>query len=507
MTTDLDALFAQYLTGSAKEQERAAKQIAQTNGAAAFLLAKLSLPEKRAALALLGRAARRESVRWQLLDKTGDIEALLTSDDAKTRKNAAIALGQIGRRESAAALCRALAAESQQFVRPSLILALGAVGGAEARDAVQALALPAPTDKNAMAERDAIQKALSRLAPQKSRTFTGFAAPRPVWLIPVNGLIGSLLAEAREKNIEVRQKGSLVEAVTRSLPSLYALRGFYEALLPYAVGVKATPEALAEAVEKGGLYDVLCQMHDGQGAFPTRLEVRGADVDRGAFASAFFAAVDNAHFTNAPSSYDIELRCWVKNGQAMLSVRLHTLADPRFAYRLDSVPASMHPAVAAALLYDHRRLMKPTHAVLDPCCGAGTLLIERKKLMGARSFTGLDISPKAFSIARANCHEAGLHAKVFNRDCRGFHSDFGYDEILCNLPFGHRVGSHESNEKLYDDVLQQWPQLLRPDGFVLAVTNDKQSFAALAVRHGWKIASQTPFAAGGLSPTAFLLTR
>ena len=81
-------------------------------------------------------------------------------------------------------------------------------------------------------------------------------------------------------------------------------------LLPFAVGVKAEPEALAEAVEAGGLYAQLCQMHDGSGAFPTRLEVRGPGIDRAAFASKFFARVNGAHFTNSPSSYDIELRCW-----------------------------------------------------------------------------------------------------------------------------------------------------------------------------------------------------
>ena len=75
--TDFNALFAQYLTGSAKEQERAAKQMAQAQGAASFLLSKLSSPERRAALALLGRAARRDSVRWQLKDKTNQIEPLL----------------------------------------------------------------------------------------------------------------------------------------------------------------------------------------------------------------------------------------------------------------------------------------------------------------------------------------------------------------------------------------------------------------------------------------------
>ena len=80
--TDLQALFTQYIEGNAKEQERAAKQIAQTNGAQAFLMEKLSGAQARAALALLGRAARRESVRWALMDKTQEIVPLLASEDA-----------------------------------------------------------------------------------------------------------------------------------------------------------------------------------------------------------------------------------------------------------------------------------------------------------------------------------------------------------------------------------------------------------------------------------------
>ena len=156
--TDFNALFAQYLTGSAKEQERAAKQMAQTQGAASFLLSKLSSPERRAALALLGRAARRDSVRWQLKDKTDQIEPLLQSEDAKTRKNAAIVLGQVGQRDSANALCLALEKETQQFVRPSLILALGAVGGQQAQKAILALPVPQSTEKNVAAERTPFKK-------------------------------------------------------------------------------------------------------------------------------------------------------------------------------------------------------------------------------------------------------------------------------------------------------------------------------------------------------------
>ena len=123
-------------------------------------------------------------------------------------------------------------------------------------------------------------------------------------------------------------------------------------------------------------------------------------------------------------------------------LRLYGFSDPRFSYRSEAVPASMHPTAAAAILYAHRDLMDPEHSVLDPFCGAGTLLIERARIMGARSLTGLDISPAAWRIARTNLDNACLHAKVFNRDCRGYTVKDKVHEIICNLPFGHRVGSH-----------------------------------------------------------------
>ena len=42
--TDLQALFTQYIEGNAKEQERAAKQIAQTNG---LCLRAAQLPQRK----------------------------------------------------------------------------------------------------------------------------------------------------------------------------------------------------------------------------------------------------------------------------------------------------------------------------------------------------------------------------------------------------------------------------------------------------------------------------
>lgn len=506
---DFAAYLHQYRSATGAEQARAAEAIVQHPDAVDELTARLGTDEKRSAAALLARCAKKESLRRQIAAVDADVFAALLADpDAKTRKNAAILLGALGEAGHVPLLTAALERETQQFVRPSIILALGALGGTQARQTIAALPLPEGDDRNIVAERDAIQKARSRLTPQQSRRFTGLDRAYTWALVPVNGLLSTLLDEARDAHMHIVPTPMNVLAVrTDAYESLFTLRGFYEILLPIAKNVPVTPPAFAQALAQVQAHALLTRMHEGDGPFALRLEVRGTAVDRGAFARAFFKEVPTEQFFNAPSSYDIELRAFVRNGKAMLCLKLHTVADPRFTYRLDTVPASMHPAAAAAVLYAHRNCLRPSHRVLDPFCGAGTLLIERGKRMGAQSLTGVDISASAWRIARANAHQAGLHAKVFNRDCRGFHSDVGFDEILCNMPFGHRVGSHESNEALYDAVLAQWPSLLRPGGFVLAITNEKALFRQRALSHGWHIERQTPFSAGGLSPTAFLCRR
>lgn len=507
--TEFSAAFDAYIHKSGALQQQAAVQIAAIPGAAEQLQAKLAGEHRRAALALLSRCAKRlpqkrAIAQWPI----GTLCTLLRDPDAKTRKNAAILIGALEERAYVPALIEAHQKEMQQFVRPSQILALGALGGVEATAYLRACPLPEGDDPNVLSERDALQKALSRLCPQQSRPFTGFRAPHTVWLMPVSGLLLQLLDEGKDKGLPLTQgTGKWAQLTTDDYRSLFRLRTFYEALLPLAAGVPVTPEAFAAVLQKTRAHALLNEMHGGSGAFPLRLELRGDDVDRGAFARALFAALPNAQFTNAPSSYDVELRAFVKEGRATLSLRLHSVPDPRFDYRLSTVPASIHPAAAAAVLYAHRTFMQKQHTVLDPCCGAGTLMIERAKLMGTRALTGTDISPSAWRIARGNCHAAGLHAKVYNRDARGFHSDYGVDEIICNLPFGHRVGNHESNESLYDTLLAQWPALLKPNGFVLAITNEKGLFKQLAQKHGWRVVRQTPFSSGGLSPSAFLLMR
>ncbi len=503
-----DNLFEKYLHATGVQQTQAANDIAMLVESVPLLCEMLKGENRRAALALLSRCVKKQQHRqaFMALDESL-LVPLLKDSDAKTRKNTAVLIGSLQSEAYVPALIEALQQETQQFVLPSVILALGAIGGSAAREALAKLPAIEGDDKHAREQRDALSKAQSRVDPRKQRTFTSFPKPMEVWLAPVSGLDQVLMQEGTDKGFLLEPRDGYLANKTADYASLFKMRCFYEALLPIAAQVSTEAKAFAAVFKKLELFDLLSSMHDGSGPFGLRLELRMNATNRGEFASEFFGHLPQTQFINAPSSYDVELRAVEKDGKATLMLRLYGFEDTRFSYRTEAVSASIHPAAAAAILYAHREFMLPSHDVLDPFCGAGTLLAERAKIMGAKTLTGLDSSAAAWRIARTNLSQAGLHAKVFNRDCRGFVREEKVHEIICNLPFGHRVGSHDENRKLYEDILKQWPSLLHKDGFVLAITNDKLLFEGMVKRHGFYITRRTPFAYGGLSPTCYMLRR
>ena len=90
--------------------------------AAAALSALTALAKKQAARDFIARELQRDK-----------LFAALSSPDAKTRKNAARLIGALERESDASALIGALSKEETRFVRPSMILALGAIGGDAAK--------------------------------------------------------------------------------------------------------------------------------------------------------------------------------------------------------------------------------------------------------------------------------------------------------------------------------------------------------------------------------------
>ncbi|MBF6329591.1 methyltransferase domain-containing protein [Nocardia transvalensis] len=86
--------------------------------------------------------------------------------------------------------------------------------------------------------------------------------------------------------------------------------------------------------------------------------------------------------------------------RARLLLRLADRPLHRRAYKQHTIPGTLHPPLASAMA--HLADIRPGNQVLDPCCGAGTLLIEASLLQPTASYTGFDLNPTAIQAAQRN---------------------------------------------------------------------------------------------------------
>ena len=472
-----------------------------------------ALPIRRSAVFLVGRQAARLPDSPQRRAAAACLLQGLEHDDAKVRKNSAVVLGP-WIPEAVPALTRALQCESVLWIRPSLLLALGAVGGPQARVALEAWT---PTDP---AESQARDKALDRTAPPPADR----AVRRPLaageavelWTRPgLESALGKELQERLGRTARPLAPGRL-GLETDDLHQLLGLRSLGEVLIPLISGARPPDLApsLARQASRQGVFDRLLAWHTpAAGPLPYRLEVRGPALDHGrrrALIGELIPVLDatTAQLVNSPSHYMVELRLLLRPDTFQLLARLCTLPDQRFAYRLADVPAALDPVVAAGLVRSLPNIA-PDARVLDPCCGSGTLLIERGLLAPYGELVGIDIASQAVRAARGNAAAAGLQRTSF---CPGDAAELDlqgpFDELIANLPFGIRAGDHTANQAVYAALFRQLPDLLAPRARILLYTQEQKLTHRLFARtKALRLSRTFRVEAGGLQPTAFIARR
>ena len=123
-----------------------------------------------------------------------------------------------------------------------------------------------------------------------------------------------------------------------------------------------------------------------------------------------------------------------------------------------------------------------------------------------RELTRLTAGDSVTEAARQNAAAAQSNARFVANDCLRFIAKRPYDEMLANLPFGNRVGSHENNRQLYAGILDRLPQWLRPGGIAILYTMEFTLLKTLLRdRPAISLLSQARTNAGGLTPMAFIL--
>lgn len=469
---------------------------------------KLRIAEDAGALSELCAAAKKREARDRITaDLSADrLCALIKSEQPKVRKNAARLMGALGDKNFAEPLKTALFAEDTRYVRPSVILALGAI----APQALDGYEVQPPADegesKHYEAELEALRTVRMKTQEVAMPAFTGLKRPHVLELRCADGLEAGLIRELDTLKIaHSKPQSGRLTATVDDMERLFSARSFYEALFPIARGVAATPEELGKHIP--GIEKLISEATDGKPPFAFRMEVTGEKLDRKSFISRALRDIPDT-LINSTSSYSCEVRAEINaEGRMDVFYKLWCFKDTRFDYRAKALPASIHPAVAAAMLKTLQEYLKPGASVLDPCCGSGTLLIERARL-GACTLTGVDIAKDALAICTENAKLAKVKVCLFNRDCAKFEGNPAYDEVIANLPFGIRVGTHDNNERLYRKLVQNLPNWLVPDGIAILYTTEGRLLSSLLrSARELTLVKTVRIGAGGLSPHAYVIRR
>jgi 23S rRNA G2445 N2-methylase RlmL len=465
--------------------ERALARVGRAAADAALQQFSASRPPARGRLVrLIGRFGAEAEPRDFLLRALGDA-------DAKSRRNAVIALGKLS--ESGDQLESALGArwpDASLEERRSLAEALGKIGGA----ASQALLAGFETDDAELRRivgeaRLKLQRTLGRAGQNLGRVDAEAAPPRalPVLFRCRHGLAALVAAEVRERlgaEARVVDEETVTATLSAPLGALQSVRTALRFAFPLPAGDKRDPgEAVVAALGSDVALDLMSAFT--RGPLRYRIEWASGGHRRGlTFRTAEELARLRPSLLNDPTASLWEAVVDETNG-VRVELWPRGLADSRFAYRVEQVPASSHPTLAAALA--RVAGARPDDVVWDPFVGGGTELIERARLGPFRKLYGCDLDDRALDHARVNLAAAGVSADLTVADARNFRPRERPTLILTNPPMGRRVLNKRLTGALFDEFLTHAVKILAPGGRLVWLSPRAADTAAKARKLGFKL--------------------
>lgn len=406
----------------------------------------------------------------------------LVDGDAKVRKNAASILGMLRVQDAVDVLMDAYLEEDKLFVRPEYVTALANLDCEsylkEFHKRLEELSgydAPENEKKHVQAEIHALQELILRKEGLKKHSFRGYGRANEVILTTFPVCRDALAEGISSKKILLK---SGVRTVISDMEEMLNNRLWQEMLfvLNCSKKISAKPDALAEELKNSDLMTILEENHSGAAPFYFRVGVSGAmPLDkRSDFSKKVSIAIEEAFdrkLVNSTSHYEVEIRLIQnKEGTFMPCLKLFTLPDRRFHYRRYHVAASMKPVLAAGILALAKPYLREYAQVLDPFCGVGTLLIERRFISPIRNAYGIDTFGEAIEKARANTKIAGMQANYINRSFFDFEHEYEFDEIITDMPAGNL--EKDELDEIYRRFFEKSAELLSDKGRIICYSKE-----------------------------------
>jgi tRNA (guanine6-N2)-methyltransferase len=196
----------------------------------------------------------------------------------------------------------------------------------------------------------------------------------------------------------------------------------------------------------------------------------------------------------------IEFWLTIHGSTAVSGIRLSDRTMRHRTYKFEHFAASLRPTVAAAMA----RLanLKPNQTIVDPFCGAGTILAETLQAIKQASkgnlefwqptLIGGDIDPHHLRSAQTNLRNLG-DFRLDAWDARRLPlEDASVDRIVSNPPFGKQMSSEKEIGPLYRQAIAEMDRVLKSRGQVVLLTADAPVMKEAINTVGWKQSDFVP---------------
>jgi 23S rRNA G2445 N2-methylase RlmL len=185
----------------------------------------------------------------------------------------------------------------------------------------------------------------------------------------------------------------------------------------------------------------------------------------------------------------VEIWLTILGGTAVCGLRLSDRTMRHRTWKQEHLPASLRPTLAAAMV----RLaeVKPNQVVLDPMCGAGTILAETHAWTKGRralriTVLGGDRDLAALRAARANLRRLGP-VQFAHWDARALPlPDQSVDRVISNPPFGKQMSRPEEIGRLYPRMMRAYDRVLKPGGRAVLLVSDLAALREAAREVSWR---------------------
>ena len=139
--------------------------------------------------------------------------------------------------------------------------------------------------------------------------------------------------------------------------------------------------------------------------------------------------------------------------------------------------------------------------VLDPMCGAATVLIEAIKQFNVKCAVGVDNNFAQLKLAQENQEQSNVYSELTlilgNSENHFLKREF-FDVVICDVPFGRKFGASDKIKPLLKSVFNTIATVLKPKGRVaILISEDLRQFV-INLCQTWTLTGEHPLRLGKL---------